>query len=139
MNIKKQQDLSFGLSNEKKQKNKLENHFGILTKTKDIYDHFDYFNNNYFLELKSRRINHNQYSSLIFDKCKYDKGLELIDKGYRVIFVWDCIDKMVWWELKKNDKQSYFKTGGRCDRGKDEYSKLCNVPTRFLNDISTFS
>ena len=46
MNIKKQQDLSFGLSNEKKQKNKLENHFGILTKTKDIYDHFDYFNNN---------------------------------------------------------------------------------------------
>ena len=52
-------------------KKKIENIFGELNKTKNTYDNFDFYNNNFFIELKTRRINHNKYNSLYFDKCKY--------------------------------------------------------------------
>ena len=45
---------------------------------------------------------------------------------------------MVLWELKSDEKVSYFKYGGRTDRGKKEISNLCNIPTNNLisyNDI----
>ena len=136
--LKQKIDLQFGLTNEIYKKKKKENIFGELKKTKNTYDNFDFYNNNFFIELKTRRINHNKYNSLYFDKCKYDKGLEYLKKGFRVIFIWDCIDKMVLWELKSDEKVSYFKYGGRTDRGKEEISKLCNIPTKHLINYSDF-
>ena len=136
--LKKKIDLQFGLTNEIYKKKKIENIFGELNKTKNTYDNFDFYNNNFFIELKTRRINHNKYNSLYFDKCKYDKGLEYLKKGFRVIFIWDCIDRMVLWELKSDEKVSYFKYGGRTDRGKEEISKLCNIPTKHLINYSDF-
>jgi len=138
MNKKQEQDLKLGLSNEKNKKIILEKKFGELNKTENIFDNFDFYNEKFYIELKTRRINHNQYESLYFDMCKYNKGLEYIKKGYRVIFIWDCKNKMVCWELKENEKVSYCKYGGRVDRGKQEISNLCNIPTDHLVDYNTF-
>ena len=138
MNKKKINDLNLGLSNEIRKKSKLEKKFGGLTKTTYKYDNFDYFNDKFYIELKTRRIYHNQYESLYFDMCKYNKGLEYLNQGYRVIFIWDCKDKMVCWELKSDEKVSYCKLGGRTDRGKNEISNLCNIATKYLIDFDSF-
>ena len=46
----------------------------------NIESEFDYsvYNDKYYIELKSRRINHNQYNSLYFGKNRFDKGNQLL-------------------------------------------------------------
>ena len=79
MDYKKQQkDLSFGFKSEDDIHEILEGYFGKLLKSKfnpemGKYYEFDKYNEEYFIEIKSRRIRHNQYESLFKNVKKHHK------------------------------------------------------------------
>ena len=64
MNAKKIKDLSFGITNEQKvlrYLNKRKRFNGSLKKTENQFETFDFENDNYICELKSRRVNSRKY------------------------------------------------------------------------------
>ena len=70
----KNEDLKFGLASEATNKARLEGFFGCgLNKTAQ-YDAMDWSNNNktLFVEMKTRRVRHNQYPTALIGKNKVD-------------------------------------------------------------------
>lgn len=71
MNNQKLIDLKFGFKSEEDIHGFLEQHFGFLLKSKlnpemgEFYE-FDKYNDSFFIEMKTRRIRHNQYDTLFF-------------------------------------------------------------------------
>jgi len=132
----KQKDLLFGLSEEVRIKSQLEEKYGKLVKL-DKYNNYDYFNDDYFIEIKSRRIKHDKYKTLFFSKKKLDKAKKILESGFRIVFIWNCIDGLYSWEYTgSNDDEYFIAYGGRCDRGKDEYDELVNVKVRYITNIN---
>lgn len=70
----KNQDLAFGLSSETKHKVTLESFFKCGLKKTGTYDAMDYTNEaqTIFIEMKTRRVNHNQYPTALIGKNKVD-------------------------------------------------------------------
>ena len=94
----------------------------------------DFSGINTHFELKSRRIPHDKYGSLIFGKNKYDKGLEYISNNEKVYFIFNCLDGLYLWE--QNLQQSpHFAKGGRFDRGRPEVQELAHIPIDWLSKI----
>ena len=83
MNEKKIADLSFGKDNEIRVKQRLERLFGPLDTT-DQMDEFDFKNDNFIIELKSRRVTKNKYPSTMVGENKVVKGFEYQLAGKRV-------------------------------------------------------
>ena len=141
MDYKKQQeDLEFGFRSEKDSHQYLESVFGKLMNTKDNremgnYFEFDKYNDNYFIEMKTRKIKHNQYPSLFFGVNKLDKGDELLKENpnLRIFYLWKCNDKTVGWEHRSSDfnicKQ------GRWDRGRREIDLCVDIKQKFIKPI----
>ena len=78
MNEIQKKDLRYGYQSESDIHEFLETYFGKLQNTKDNQDmgefyEFDKYNENVFIEMKTRRIKHNQYGSLMFGSCR-NKG-----------------------------------------------------------------
>ena len=69
MNNKKEQDLKFGFSSEDTSKMYLERRFGVLDKT-DKYNKFDFVNDKYKVELKTRKCKFGDYPDLQFEVGK---------------------------------------------------------------------
>ena len=136
---KKEIDLSFGFKSESDIHEILEEYFGTLKNTKDIYGshfEFDKVNDEYFIEIKTRRINHNQYDSLFFGKNKFVKGNELIEENpeVRIFYLWKCYDGIFGWE---HDSSPYsIKMQGRCDRGKDEYNECIDIQQKYIKPLN---
>ena len=65
--VLKQKDLKFGLNSENMLKAQLETVYGDLIKL-DKYNNFDFKGDKIYIELKTRKILHNQYPSLMFSK-----------------------------------------------------------------------
>ena len=128
----KNNDLSFGSISESIIHQDLENIFGTLLNTKDnsnmgkFYE-FDKYNDKYYIEIKTRRIRHNQYPTLIFGKNKLLKGDEIISNNpdIRIFYLWRCNDGIYGWEHRSSD--FYISQMGRWDRGKREISDCVNV------------
>tara|TARA_R110002074_G_scaffold388957_2_gene571957 strand:- start:12884 stop:13309 length:426 start_codon:yes stop_codon:yes gene_type:complete len=135
---KKEIDLSFGFKSESDIHEILEEYFGTLKNTKDIYGshfEFDKVNDEYFIEIKTRRINHNQYDSLFFGKNKFVKGNELIEENpeVRIFYLWKCYDGIFGWE---HDSSPYsIKMQGRCDRGRDEYNECIDIQQKYIKPL----
>jgi hypothetical protein len=96
---KKEIDLQLGYRSEEEIHSYLESFFGTLKKTKDNikygkYFEFDKYNDSVFIELKTRRIKHNQYHSLFFGKNKFIKGEKLLhdNPSLQIIYLWRCLD-----------------------------------------------
>jgi hypothetical protein len=92
-------DLKFGFLSEEQSHEYLESVFGKLMKSKlnpemGEYYEFDKYNDNYFIEMKTRRIKHNQYCSLFFGENKLKKGDEILKKcpHLRIFYLWKCND-----------------------------------------------
>ena len=136
---KKEIDLSFGFKSESDIHEILEEYFGTLKNTKDIYGshfEFDKVNDEYFIEIKTRRINHNQYDSLFFGKNKFVKGNELIEENpeVRIFYLWKCYDGIFGWE---HDSSPYsIKIQGRCDRGRDEYNECIDIQQKYIKPLN---
>ena len=74
MNSKVTTDLSFGRDNEIRVKQRLQALFGPLEET-DPMDEFDFKNDNFYIELKTRRVTKNKYHTTMVGENKVLKGL----------------------------------------------------------------
>ena len=131
-------DMDFGFGEEENIKPLLEEHFGVLNKL-DKYNPFDFENDDYIIEVKSRRIPHNKYNSLMFNYSKLEK-LEGYNTDKIAIFVFNCEDGIFYWEY--DSTQFTIGRGGRCDRGCNEYSRMAFVDIQYLScieDMPTFN
>ena len=70
----KSEDMNFGLKSEETNKVTLEKFFGCGLKKTGPYDPMDYTDESktIFIEMKTRRINHNQYPTALIGKNKVD-------------------------------------------------------------------
>ena len=132
MNDKKIQDLSFGKDNEIRVTQRLERLFGPLETTGQM-DEFDFKNDGFYIELKSRRVTKNKYPSTMVGENKVIKGFEHQVAGKRVFFVFDFVDCMCLWELNRDEY--HVRHGGRFDRGKAEIKSYCYIPTKYLLQV----
>ena len=138
---KKQKDLSFGFKSESDIHEILEEYFGTLKNTEDITEYgrhfeFDKVNDEFFIEVKTRRINHNQYDSLFFGKNKFLKGNQLLEENpnVRIFYLWRCHDGIFGWE---HDSSEYkIKIQGRCDRGRAEYTECIDVKQKNIKSLA---
>jgi len=128
------EDIRFGLTSQYSTMGHIEKYLSIkLKEDKNKYAIFDYYNDNTYIELKTRRINHNTYKSLMFGYNKYIKGLEYIKEGKQVYFFFKCLDGLYYWKLTEDTKDLvFFGNGGRLDRGINEIKKIVYIPTKML-------
>lgn len=119
-NIQYQNDLTFGLGAEIEIKNILEEKFGELNQL-DKYHPFDFENDNYLIELKSRRINHNQYPTAMVNLSKIQRTS---NSNKNRIIVFNYRDGIYYWNVNDNYTIGI---GGRNDRGLDEYSEMAYI------------
>ena len=132
MNDKKMIDLSFGKDNEIRVKQRLERLFGPLQETQPM-DEFDFKNDGFYIELKTRRVTKNKYPTTMVGENKVIKGFEHQLAGKRVFFVFDFVDCMCIWELNRDEY--HVKHGGRCDRGRPEIKSYCYIPIKYLLEV----
>ena len=115
VNISK--DLHFGLAQEDKVLSILQNKINTnITKTSQFHA-FDYFYDNVYYELKTRRIKHDTYTDTMvgYNKLKFAKE----NPQYKYVFVFNFTDGLYthnWVE----DKLYNIKISGRSDRGRLE-------------------
>lgn len=141
MDYKKlQKDLSFGFKSEYEIHELLEEYFGKLFKSKlnpemSKYYEFDKYNEEYFIEIKSRRINHNKFPSLFFGLNKLKKGDEILKKcsHLRIFYLWKCNDGIYGWEHRSSEFQICKR--GRCDRGKNEFDDCVDIKQKFIKPL----
>jgi len=133
-------DLSYGFKSENDIHHILEEEFGILFKSKfnpemGQYYEFDKYNEEYFIEIKTRRIKHNQYESLFFGKNKLIKGDELLKKRpqLRIFYLWRCTDGIFGWEHRSSEYEICKR--GRCDRGKDEFDDCVDIKQKNIKPL----
>jgi len=136
-----QDDLKKGLEAEKRVKPTLERLFGALNKTEDKFNNFDFYNDKYYVEHKQRYIPFGKFDSLIFDKVKYDKYLELKEKNPKLQFfvVWSLQDDIYMWKMNEDTSQYYIKHDFYVDRitHKQTTRTIC-VRNEFISPFSDF-
>lgn len=137
---KQQEDLRFGFLSEEQSHEYLETVFGKLLNTKDNkkfgkYFEFDKYNENYFIEMKTRRIPHNRYDSLFFGVNKLDKGDEILKENpnLRIFYLWRCEDGIYGWEHRSTDFEICNR--GRWDRGRREVDLCVDVKQKFIKPL----
>ena len=139
-------DLKFGFDSEDSSKKYLEYVYGPLTNTRiegDRFAKFDFYNENFKVELKTRRCRFGQYPDLYFEKGKIYEGVEWLKKNPdgRCFFLWRCVNDgwgkegFYFWEY--NEDELDFKWGGRDDRGKDEYKMLVAIKNKWIKPLFT--
>ena len=129
-------DYSFGEEQEQRLLPILNEYFDLQLELTQQQDRFDYIdtNNKVLIELKSRRVNKNQYSTTIVPEKKYLCGVEKSSQGWRVIYVFNFIDCISYIEPDPN-KNYVVRKQGRKDRGKLEYVNHINFNITDLTDI----
>jgi len=140
MNNTKRNDLNFGFKSEEEIHVILEEEFGTLLRSSKNpemgkYYEFDKYNEDYFIEVKTRRIKHNQYPSLFFGNNKLIKGDELLKKNpnLRIFYLWRCNDGIYGWEHKSSEYT--IEKRGRCDRGKDEFDDCVDIKQKYIKPL----
>ena len=141
MDYKKQRkDLSYGFKSENEIHNILEEEFGTLFKSSlnpemgKFYE-FDKYNQEYFIEIKSRRIPHDKYPTLFFGENKLIKGDEILKKAphLRIFYLWRCMDGIYGWEHRSSEYDICKR--GRCDRGKDEFDDCVDIKQKYIKPL----
>ena len=139
-NSKKTNDLKFGLNSEDTSKKYLEEKFGKLEKT-DKYNKFDFVNDKYKIELKTRKCNFGQYPDLQFELGKIEEGKKYLleNPDNEVYFIWRCINEgwgkeaFYYWKYKEDE---YFEgEGGRFDRGYGEWKTLAKIKNQYIKPL----
>lgn len=87
-------------------------------------------------ELKSRRTSKNKYYDTMIGANKVTEGYKLLEKGYKIYFLFNFTDRLCAYELTKTSiKDSWFRKGGRKDRGRYEFKNYCFIPNKLLFDV----
>mgnify|MGYP003637871051 CR=1 FL=1 len=140
MNEIQKNDKIFGFNSEQEIHSILEEQFGKLLRTElnpemGKYYEFDKYNEDYFIEVKTRRINHNKYPSLFFGKNKLIKGDEMLKKCplLRIFYLWQCNDGCYGWEHKSSEYT--IERRGRWDRGREEIDDCIDIKQKNIKPL----
>lgn len=134
---KKNKDIKFGNQKENNIIPKINKYFKCnIIKTDPFYE-FDFIDKELKLlfELKSRRNIKSQYKDTMIGENKIIEGNKMIDKGYKVYFIFDFIDCIEYYELIKKIPDNWMRKGGRTDRGKIEIKNYCYIPNNELINL----
>jgi len=92
---------------------------------------FDYNGETSIIELKKRNFSSNKYND-------YMIGLNKIEKAKtakkNIFFVMEFDDGIFSYKYNQNDKLNY-RSGGRRDRGINEFKEYCYIPTELFTKI----
>ena len=79
--------------------------YGDLVETQNIYSHYDCFNDNYLIEIKSRQ---RQYNPWLIEKIKYDNNIsKASDEKKLFIYVTEYKTKIIAWNITDLTLNSY--------------------------------
>ena len=71
--------------------------FGQITETTNIYEHYDCYNDNYIIEIKSRQ---RQYNPWIIERYKYDHNYKQAVQDKKLfIYLTEYKTKMISWNI----------------------------------------
>lgn len=136
----KKQDLEMGKNAEDETIPVLNEYFKTtFSKNENVYGVIDFFNEDktIYVELKARRLKHNQYETVMIgqNKIKYYKNL----KGSSCYLCFKYIDGLFIIkydkELFKTFKTNTIKINFRQDIGRDEFSDVLYIPYKHLIKI----
>lgn len=128
-NLQYQKDLEFGFKEEIRIKSILEEYFGELN-ILDKYNPFDYENEEYLIELKSRRIPHNKYDTAMVN---YSKILRTSNINKKRVIIFNYSDGLFYWYV--NSDYDIGK-GGRNDRGVEEVHIMAYIKKELLQNLN---
>jgi len=126
--LTKKGDVAFGTQNEISSKSLIETLTGPLTQTEPFHL-FDFYNDKYLVELKSRRNNYDKYPTTMVGKNKIDKAAR--EHYKKCIFCFKFLDGMYYHQYDPEYKYEA-KLGGRCDRGCPEIKDYVYIPIKLL-------
>jgi hypothetical protein len=135
MNNIKKKDLIFGNLQEKEILKILKLNFDDTLKKTSNYFVFDFESDNCYIELKSRRIEHNKFNDTMIGKNKLEFA-ETCKKN--VFFVFNFTDGLYYWKYNKEDiinNNITFREGGRNDRGKNELKDYAFIKIKILKKL----
>lgn len=133
-------DIAYGKQAEQTVKPLLEKLFGELKFNHDTHN-FDFSNDKYYVEHKQRNISFGRYDSLIFDKVKYNKYLELKQENPKLQFfvVWSLQDDIYMWKINENSEEFYIRDKYDVDRKFwDHTKKTVCVLNNYIGKFSDF-
>ena len=89
-----ERDLNFGIGEEETLKPQLEKWIGGSIKKLDEMNLFDFEleEQKILIELKSRRITHNKYTTALIGQNKVNLAVEKQKEGYEIFFVFNYVD-----------------------------------------------
>jgi len=142
--MSKEQDLQYGDFNEKNALPIISSFLKTdLKKESNTYSLLDFSNESksVYVELKSRRINHDQFPTALIglNKIKF-----CINPDVKYYFVWLYKDGIYYLKYDKDlfDKfiiQDDYKIKFRYDVGKSEISKVVHIPYKYLKKMENIS
>ena len=122
-------DYNFGVENENKILETLSKKYNNLSLTSK-YCLYDFMNNETLIELKSRRIKHNDYKTAMINYKKIEYFLKSSKNCY---CYFSYLDGLFYFEVnKENVDKCIIGIGGRDDRGKKERHKILYIPNELL-------
>lgn len=127
-------DVKFGLEQEELIKDIMLDYFKIpyLNKTSQ-FNEFDYYYNNIYFEVKSRRCKYNTYPTTMIG---YNKIKNLRKNGIKeCYFIFNFEDDIYCYKYNDNDNFEIMKSG-RFDRGLNEIKNYYHIPINKLVKIS---
>ena len=90
-------------------------------------------------EVKTRRVNHDRYPTLVFGFNKYERSVNALECGIKSTFLWNCRDGLFFWDLYDPIQQSdefYFGTIRNIKRNDPVDSKAVHVYSQYLLPIA---
>ncbi len=124
-------DYMKGAQKEKQAQKIIEKHLNTTLKNTGKFHTFDWINDEYLIELKSRNCKKNKYPTTMVGMNKINAGLKQIKEGKKVIFIFGFDDGYYKWNLTL-DAVYEKKKGGRWDRGMSEIKEYAFIPVRDL-------
>tara|TARA_B100000470_G_C19594264_1_gene303632 strand:- start:139 stop:561 length:423 start_codon:yes stop_codon:yes gene_type:complete len=125
-------DLQFGLDSEKKTKPLIEQ---FLNTNLNIYDNrfstFDFYNDLYLIELKTRRCKHNTYADLMMNINKYNTGINEIKNNKKHIYYFFKFEDGLYY-YKQNIKHKHNKRFAKNRQGNQ--TEYIYIKTKLLKN-----
>lgn len=136
MSQKQINDIKFGSKSENDVYELLKKNFKDLQKSSNKYSIYDFYNDDTYIELKTRRNKKDQYKTSMLGNNKIKFFLKNNDKNTFLFF--NYTDGLFYMPLtNENIKECYVKKGGRWDRGKDETCDIFFIPNHLLSPYHT--
>jgi hypothetical protein len=92
---------------------------------------FDFSSDTITIELKKRNFKSDKYADYMIGLNKIEKAKKSKKEIY---FIMDFDDGLFSYKYNENDKLNY-RTGGRRDRGINEFKQYCYIPTELFTKI----